>query len=847
MFFGAVNNVRVVVYVSDSNPANDQFPVRVPYIKTARGEPGVNIPIVDDDKTLGDVVKNLFGRRVMAGPRGGGTYLTATIEGFQAASSYPDPLQEYDLKTPVGRLSDTIALWFKAALLDVDVSRHVQNIRNQADNPDQVQEKILLFGLQRGAAAASSAAASGAAESDVAERISLKTEVDRSIECIKNHVAEFQKVFGTLENVILDIQTKQSSTSGKARQEIDQLRQQASVLRAKDFVGDMNGILMSVDIDNDAIVSIEGNVVKLSELCAQAENRTVEMQGLVAQARELNSSHAFRNEIRAKIQCVNDALSSLNQVADAFQAASDETTRAENPPTDPAYNTIIQEAQERSRAMEGIRQETNEIEYRLVNDSIADIQAVSDRMTDFCTHINDAMEHLRDLTRQMEGVRDRTVAAKQAADEAERDRLAKTSTMSELENKWKMCSDRSIAYAEYYVLQSEQNDDVEKSTNLDEESKSDAVFISNETKHLKALLNKVHDLNALVRADYKDEAYIEEKCGVMDTYIRSMREILNTVSPAFAGRAEAGSEWDTGDTVLEQLGSYRLKRYMTVMIQQGLEGFDVPSEYSHFKNKHDWVNALKTSEGRRNLFASLSGLTNHLSNLIAEDRIRFNPLENINDRDMQVSVDTYREFEKLVAWHVLDLIMSTVRFQVSLNFGHERPSEPRHTKLLENVRLSYFGLGYIHLVIIKVFLVLAVSCALFSYVYEPGSGSAKDSFVRQMEESGQATFHEVTFFRGSQHIPLVTFYTPDVAERFESLGGMHWVQFAANQGINDIDLEVHKFITPRITGAFMDFFGDIAGTTWTRESFDKNDFTYPTSFKPFGLNEEDEEAAGEEY
>ncbi len=286
------------------------------------------------------------------------------------------------------------------------------------------------------------------------------------------------------------------------------------------------------------------------------------------------------------------------------------------------------------------------------------------------------------------------------------------------------------------------------------------------------------------------------------------------------------SERWTGSNAHEQLGSQEMKMWMTQIIRAGLdEDLRLPSEYAHFKNKHDWVNALKTSDGRRNLFESLWGLINHLSDLIAENR----SLVHVSSSGGEVSMETYQEFEKLVAWHVLDLIMSTVRFQMSLNFGREHPNEPI-PNLVRNVTI---GNGvYVYLIVKKVFLVLAVSCALYSYVFEPGN-SAKNSFVQQMEQTGQATIHEVTFFHGSHHIPLVTFYTPEVAEKYESLGGMHWVQFASNQGVVNIELEVHKFITPRITKAFMDFFSGFEGTTWTRDETEDDDSEFADPFNLF--------------
>jgi len=280
--------------------------------------------------------------------------------------------------------------------------------------------------------------------------------------------------------------------------------------------------------------------------------------------------------------------------------------------------------------------------------------------------------------------------------------------------------------------------------------------------------------------------------------------------------ARASSSISDARSQIEQMRTIgEIRTYITT----GLVDFNLPSEYVHFKNKYEWIESLKTSYGRKSLFNSLSAFVQYLSGMIADmrknDPLRvISPLSSGPDAH-RVSDATYHEFEKFVCWHVLDEIMSTVRFQMSLNFGRERPNKPDFD--FSSVELyGYAGYAYIRLLIAKVFLVLAISSVLFSYVYDPQHASRND-FAKRMEDSGQATFHEVTFFRGSQHIPLVTFYTPDIAEQYESLGGMHWIDFAAAQGITNIDLEVHKFITPRLTGAFMDFFGDMGGATWTRD------------------------------
>lgn len=583
---------------------------------------------------------------------------------------------------------------------------------------------------------------------------------------------------------------------------------------------------------------------------------------------------------------INEALAEVERIAaDANQAAAAAQAKLEAEAQKAREAAELAEAKTRgdrefremllmvSKKIENAERELNDLN---VPSQLQEIAAVKERLGDVATrHSNiasmpemnsfliahaDVMNRLKDIDaldlngivskarairQEFDAERERLAAEVAAqAERAERERLAAEAAaqaeaaaraererlVAEAVAQWDKCRNKAIRDALVIITSSELLDVQQQKLQYNEEEKVD-IQDSKETAELRKINVILQDkANAPIAFNMEhDRKYVDENCAEVERFVKEMHEILNRRSTAAEATihetAAPVGRW-TGSNAHEQLGSQEMKMWMTQIIRAGLdEDLRLPSEYAHFKNKHDWVNALKTSDGRRNLFESLWGLINHLSDLIAENR----SLVHVSSSGGEVSMETYQEFEKLVAWHVLDLIMSTVRFQMSLNFGREHPNEPI-PNLVRNVTI---GNGvYVYLIVKKVFLVLAVSCALYSYVFEPGN-SAKNSFVQQMEQTGQATIHEVTFFHGSHHIPLVTFYTPEVAEKYESLGGMHWVQFASNQGVVNIELEVHKFITPRITKAFMDFFSGFEGTTWTRDETEDDDSEFADPFNLF--------------
>jgi hypothetical protein len=65
-----------------------------------------------------------------------------------------------------------------------------------------------------------------------------------------------------------------------------------------------------------------------------------------------------------------------------------------------------------------------------------------------------------------------------------------------------------------------------------------------------------------------------------------------------------------------------------------------------------------------------------------------------------------------------------------------------------------------------------------------------------------------------KHVPVITLLTPDVAEKYEAAdpGYRHWTSLVDT---NEIELELHKFITPRLVHAFMGYYS-FEGEAWVR-------------------------------
>lgn len=183
------------------------------------------------------------------------------------------------------------------------------------------------------------------------------------------------------------------------------------------------------------------------------------------------------------------------------------------------------------------------------------------------------------------------------------------------------------------------------------------------------------------------------------------------------------------------------------------------------------------------------------------------------------SYGVYAEFESYTSWKILDTIMRSVKIEISLRFG--MPENPSAPKISSDVEVGNRGEleELLKLVCLKVFVILAVSSVLYTYIFDPlYLSEAHTDYVLQAVNHGTASVHEVTFFRGAGVTPLVTFYEPDEAEAYENRFGSearHWTDALKNE--TELVLEVHKFITPKLTQSFMGYFATPmgAGQMWT--------------------------------
>lgn len=260
-----------------------------------------------------------------------------------------------------------------------------------------------------------------------------------------------------------------------------------------------------------------------------------------------------------------------------------------------------------------------------------------------------------------------------------------------------------------------------------------------------------------------------------------------------------------------------------------------PGEFRVLQNKSEWVQMLRTSSNRETLFGLLSNFVHLVSSDIAQTVGRtFSSTD-----DEAISEEDMYQVENFISWHLLNQIMNKVVLQINLaHFGShivkpgvirpDTPILPRTVKVNDVANFRY----YVMKVCLKVFMVLAISSVLFTYVHKSDSVQQAD-FIKSIPEDFVVQ-HEITFFEGAMHVPVVTFLTPDVAERYESSDPSHehWTKLV--EKASHLTIKVHKFITPHLTGEFMHYFS-FEGEEWSGIGDDE---TY---------EDEDEEGLGEEY
>lgn len=260
---------------------------------------------------------------------------------------------------------------------------------------------------------------------------------------------------------------------------------------------------------------------------------------------------------------------------------------------------------------------------------------------------------------------------------------------------------------------------------------------------------------------------------------------------------------------------------LPIVVFELLQKTPFPSDFTFLKNKHEWTPMLFQHETRRLLYVRLSYFVMWITSQIQDTIADNGQIEQAGAPALSPPTppEDYQMLEQYVSFQFLDRIMTSTSIQLPLtmHFGAQKPAF--NTSYFDTFVASTTGgkrvSELIELIIIKVFVVLAISSALFTYVYVPEQmSSSARNLVLTKESQSLAVHHEVTFFQGGQFMPLVTFMSPDDADAFESMGGtrFHWTNYVQS---GNLTLEVHKFITPRLTGAFMHYFS-FEGETWAR-------------------------------
>jgi hypothetical protein len=357
---------------------------------------------------------------------------------------------------------------------------------------------------------------------------------------------------------------------------------------------------------------------------------------------------------------------------------------------------------------------------------------------------------------------------------------------------------------------------------------------------LRGLLILVNEKNAILRRDGSPE-----DDGAED----KLRKIINKVEPELEPAGGFSDETLDNDEAINNLAAHeteetkKIKRFVIQVIQDGElvqhifgETSNFPGEFHVLQNKSEWVQMLRTSANRETLFELLSNFVHFVSNHIAEIVGRKTILTTTDD-DALSEEDMY-QVENFISWHLLNQIMNKVELQINLaHFGSHivkpgviRPNTPVLPRTVKVVASEANFKLYVLKVCLKVFMVLAISSVLFTYVHN--DSAQQTDFIKSIPEDFVVQ-HEITFFEGAQHVPVVTFLTPDVAERYESAdpGHEHWTKLV--EKASELTIKVHKFITPHLTGEFMHYFA-FEGEEWSGIGDDE---TY----------EDEDEEAGEEY
>jgi hypothetical protein len=244
----------------------------------------------------------------------------------------------------------------------------------------------------------------------------------------------------------------------------------------------------------------------------------------------------------------------------------------------------------------------------------------------------------------------------------------------------------------------------------------------------------------------------------------------------------------------------------------------IDAKYSVLREPKNWLPHLRSPETRRSLYATLGDFIKYLSakqaELVQAHPGTFKPTAGVA-AGTPYSADDFKQLELFLSYSIVRELVkgSGVIHKIKLRFGSAPPA-PAFTDV------SYFQpdtnvfdawRGYVYL---KVITALTISCVLFTYAFHASVASpATKQFIKNAASHGLIVEHEVSF--GRERVKLLTCMTAECAEQFERMESRapHWTQVALRRlnAAGELEVEIHKFVTPTFLYAFMDFFSSFGG------------------------------------
>jgi hypothetical protein len=244
----------------------------------------------------------------------------------------------------------------------------------------------------------------------------------------------------------------------------------------------------------------------------------------------------------------------------------------------------------------------------------------------------------------------------------------------------------------------------------------------------------------------------------------------------------------------------------------------IDEKYSVLRDPKNWLQHLASPETRRSLYVTLGDfikyLTTKQAELVQAHPGTFKPTAGVA-AGTPYSADDFKQLELFLSYSIVrELVKGAgVIHKIKLRFGSAPPA-PVYTDVSyfqPDQRVFDAWRGYVFL---KVISALTVSCVLFTYAFHPGMASpATKQFLANAASRGLIVEHEVSL--GRERVKLITCMTAECAEQFERMEprAPHWTQVALRRlnGAGELELEIHKFVTPTFLYAFMDFFSNFGG------------------------------------